>query len=114
MPAYERSGIIASGQMWRPDGKLHDTLAMIPDRSYAGIYQAVIEDCRANGAFDVRTMGSVSNVGLMAQAAEEYGAHDKKFEIPTGGSVRVIDAGGKVVFEHTVEAGDVWRMCRTR
>ena len=110
MPAMIR----ASGRMWGPDGKLHDTKAMIPDRSYAGIYQAAIDDCRANGAFDVRTMGTVSNVGLMAQAAEEYGSHDKTFEIPANGTVRVIDANGHTVFEHAVESGDVWRMCRTR
>jgi len=110
MPAMIR----ASGRMWGPDGKLHETKAMIPDRSYAGIYQAVIDDCRSNGAFDVRTMGSVSNVGLMAQAAEEYGSHDKTFEIAADGIVRVIDANGNAVFEHSVQTGDVWRMCRTR
>jgi isocitrate dehydrogenase len=100
--------------MWGPDGTLHDMKAMIPDRSYAGIYQATIDDCRQHGAFDVRTMGTVSNVGLMAQAAEEYGSHDKTFEIPAAGTVRVVDAGGRAIFEHTVEAGDIWRMCRTR
>jgi len=110
MPAAIRS----SGQMWGPDGKLHDMKAMIPDRSYAGIYQAVIDDCRKNGAFDVATMGSVSNVGLMAQKAEEYGSHDKTFEIPAAGTVRVIDAESRVVFEHPVEPGDIWRMCQTR
>ena len=110
MPAMIR----ASGQMWGPDGKLHDTTAMIPDRCYAGIYQAAIDDCRINGAFDVRTMGTVSNVGLMAQAAEEYGSHDKTFEIPTDGTVRVVDGNGNALFEHAVAAGDVWRMCRTR
>src|SRR5688572_10914272 len=110
MPAAIR----ASGQMWGPDGKLYDTKAMIPDRSYAGIYQATIDDCKINGAFDVRTMGTVSNVGLMAQAAEEYGSHDKTFEIPRNGTVRVVDAGGRVYFEHAVEEGDIWRMCRTR
>jgi isocitrate dehydrogenase len=109
MPAAIRS----SGQMWGPDGKLHDTKAMIPDRSYAGIYQVVIDDCKANGAFDVRTMGTVSNVGLMAQKAEEYGSHDKTFEIPADGTVRVIDAAGQTVFEHAVEQGDIWRMCQT-
>src|SRR4029078_12119834 len=87
MPAAIR----ASGQMWGPDGKLHDMKAMIPDRSYAGIYQATIDDCRAHGAFDVATMGSVSNVGLMAQAAEEYGSHDKTFEIAKPGTMRVLD-----------------------
>jgi isocitrate dehydrogenase len=110
MPAAIR----ASGQMWGPDGALHDMKAMIPDRCYAGIYQATIDDCRANGAFDVRTMGTVSNVGLMAQAAEEYGSHDKTFEIGAAGTVRVIDASGQTLFEHTVEQGDIWRMCRTR
>jgi isocitrate dehydrogenase len=110
MPAAIR----ASGQMWGADGKLHDMKAMIPDRSYAGIYQATIDDCREHGAFDVRTMGTVSNVGLMAQAAEEYGSHDKTFEIPAAGTVRVVDAGGRSLFEHDVEPGDIWRMCRTR
>ncbi len=110
MPAAIRS----SGQMWGPDGKLHDMKAMIPDRSYAGIYQATIDDCRQHGAFDVRTMGTVSNVGLMAQSAEEYGSHDKTFEIPSKGTVRVVDGSGQTIFEHTVEPGDIWRMCRTR
>ncbi len=109
MPAAIRS----SGQMWGPDGKLHDTKAMIPDRCYAGIYQEVIDDCRKNGAFNVPTMGSVSNVGLMAQAAEEYGSHDKTFEIPVSGTVRVLDSDGKPLMEHRVEPGDIWRMCRT-
>ncbi len=110
MPAAIRS----SGQMWGPDGKLHDMKAMIPDRSYAGIYQAVIDDCKQHGAFDVRAMGTVSNVGLMAQSAEEYGSHDKTFEIPAAGIVRVTDASGEKLFEHPVEKGDIWRMCRTR
>ena len=110
MPAAIR----ASGRMWGPDGELHDTKAVIPDRSYAGIYQAVIDDCRVNGAFDVRTMGSVSNVGLMAQSAEEYGSHDKTFEIPVRGTVRVVDGSGRAVLEHAVEEGDIWRMCQTR
>jgi isocitrate dehydrogenase len=110
MPAAIRS----SGQMWGPDGKLHDMKAMIPDRSYAGIYQATIDDCKAHGAFDVKAMGTVSNVGLMAQAAEEYGSHDKTFEIPAAGTVRVVDGWGRAVFEHRVEPGDIWRMCRTR
>jgi len=110
MPAMIRS----SGQMWGPDGKLHDTIAMIPDRSYAGIYQAVIEDCRVHGAFDVRTMGNVANVGLMAQKAEEYGSHDKTFEIPAGGTVRVTDGAGRTVFEHVVDQGDIWRMGQTK
>ncbi len=110
MPAALRS----SGKMWGPDGKLHDTKAMIPDRNYAGIYQAVIDFCKQNGAFDVSTMGNVSNVGLMAQKAEEYGSHDKTFEIPANGSVRVLDEGGNVLLEHRVEQGDIWRMCQTR
>ena len=110
MPAAIRS----SGQMWGPDGKLHDMKAMIPDRCYAGIYQATIDDCRQHGAFDVRTMGTVSNVGLMAQAAEEYGSHDKTFEIASAGTVRVVDSQGATIFEHAVEAGDIWRLCRTR
>ena len=110
MPAAIR----ASGQMWGPDGKLHDMKAMIPDRSYAGVYQAVIDDCRQHGAFDVKTMGTVSNVGLMAQSAEEYGSHDKTFEIASNGSVRVSDSNGQTLFEHSVERGDIWRMCRTR
>ncbi|HET7607925.1 MAG TPA: NADP-dependent isocitrate dehydrogenase [Gammaproteobacteria bacterium] len=110
MPAAIR----ASGQMWGPDGKLHDTKAMIPDRCYAGIYQEVIDDCRKNGAFDVPTMGNVSNVGLMAQAAEEYGSHDKTFEIPVSGTVRVLGADDKPLMEHRVEQGDIWRMCQTK
>ncbi len=110
MPAAIRS----SGQMWGPDGKLYDTKALIPDRCYAGIYQTTIDDCRANGAFDVPTMGTVSNVGLMAQKAEEYGSHDKTFEIPRSGTVRVIDADGRTLLEHAVEEGDIWRMCQTR
>jgi isocitrate dehydrogenase len=110
MPAMIR----ASGRMWGPDGKLHDTKAMIPDRNYAGIYQAVIDDCKQHGTFDVTTMGSVSNVGLMAQKAEEYGSHDKTFEIPVAGVVRVTDAAGSVLLEHSVEQGDIWRMCQTR
>lgn len=110
MPAMIRT----SGHMWGPDGNEADTLAVIPDSSYAGIYQVVIDDCRANGAYDPATMGSVSNVGLMAQAAEEYGSHDKTFEIPTTGTVRVVDQDGDVVLEHTVSAGDIWRMCQTK
>jgi isocitrate dehydrogenase len=110
MPAAIRS----SGQMWGADGKLHDTLAMIPDRCYAGVYQETIDDCRRNGAFDVRTMGTVANVGLMAQKAEEYGSHVKTFEIPAVGTVRVTDAAGTTVFEHRVEQGDIWRMCQTK
>jgi isocitrate dehydrogenase len=103
-----------SGHMWGPDGKQADTLAVIPDSSYAGIYQVVLDDCRANGAYDPSTMGSVPNVGLMAQAAEEYGSHDKTFEIPTPGTVRVVDQAGKTVFEQKVGAGDIWRMCQTK
>ena len=110
MPAAIRS----SGQMWGPDGKLYDTKALIPDRCYAGIYQTTIDDCRSNGAFDVATMGTVSNVGLMAQKAEEYGSHDKTFEIPRNGTVRVVDAEGRTLLEHAVEEGDIWRMCQTR
>jgi isocitrate dehydrogenase len=110
MPAAIRS----SGQMWGPDGKLHDTKALIPDRCYAGIYQEAIDDCRKNGAFDVPTMGNVSNVGLMAQKAEEYGSHDKTFEIPVNGTVRVLDADGKALMEHRVEQGDIWRMGQTK
>ena len=110
MPAAIRS----SGRMWGPDGKLHDMKAMIPDRCYAGIYQAVIDDCRQHGAYDVTTMGNVSNVGLMAQKAEEYGSHDKTFRISADGLVRVTDQDGTVIFEHDVREGDIWRMCQTR
>jgi isocitrate dehydrogenase len=110
MPAMIRT----SGRMWGPDGKEADTLAVIPDSSYAGVYQAVIDDCRAHGAYDPATMGSVPNVGLMAQAAEEYGSHDKTFEIPTGGLVRVVDNAGTVVLEQQVSAGDIFRMCQTK
>lgn len=110
MPAAIRS----SGKMWGTDGKLHDTKAMIPDRNYAGIYQATIDFCKEHGAFDVTTMGSVSNVGLMAQKAEEYGSHDKTFEIATAGTVKVTNAAGDVVLEHDVEPGDIWRMCQSK
>ncbi|ROS77687.1 isocitrate dehydrogenase [Curtobacterium sp. PhB130] len=110
MPAMIRT----SGHMWGPDGDEHDTIAVIPDSSYAGIYQAVIEDCRANGAFDPSTMGSVPNVGLMAQKAEEYGSHDKTFEVPGDGTVRVTNAAGDVVIEHQVAQGDIWRACQTK
>ncbi len=110
MPAAIRS----SGQMWGPDGKLKDTKAMIPDRCYAGIYQETIEFCKKHGAFDVTTMGSVSNVGLMAQKAEEYGSHDKTFKIAAAGVVRVIDDAGTQIFEHAVAQGDIWRMCQTK
>ncbi|GAA3854852.1 NADP-dependent isocitrate dehydrogenase [Streptomyces sedi] len=111
MPAMIRT----SGHMWDPAGEEADTLAVIPDSSYAGIYQAVIDDCRAHGAFDPATMGSVPNVGLMAQKAEEYGSHDKTFEIPAAGTVRVVyAASGDVVLEHPVQPGDIWRMCQTK
>jgi isocitrate dehydrogenase len=110
MPAMIRT----SGHMWGPDGQEADTLALIPDSSYAGIYQVTIDDCRAHGAFDPTTMGSVSNVGLMAQAAEEYGSHDKTFEMPTAGTVRVVNGAGDVLLEHDVEAGDIWRACQTK
>jgi isocitrate dehydrogenase len=100
--------------MWGPDGNEADTLAVIPDSSYAGIYQVVVDDCRAHGAYDPATMGSVPNVGLMAQAAEEYGSHDKTFEIPTTGTVRVVDESGEAVLEHAVSGGDIWRMCQTK
>jgi isocitrate dehydrogenase len=110
MPAAIRT----SGQMWGPDGKLHDMKAMVPDRCYAGVYQETIDDCKKNGAFDVPTMGNVSNVGLMAQSAEEYGSHDKTFEMKTSGTVRVQDADGKTLMEHRVEEGDIWRMCQTK
>ena len=110
MPAAIR----ASGQMWGPDGKLHDTNALIPDRSYAGVYQATIDFCKENGAFDVTTMGNVSNIGLMAQKAEEYGSHDKTFELSEAGQVRVVASDGTVLMQHDVEAGDLWRMCQTK
>jgi len=110
MPAMIRDG----GRMWNADGELQDTKAVIPDRSYAGIYQAVIEDCKANGAFDPATMGSVPNVGLMAQKAEEYGSHDKTFQLSQDGTVRVVDDAGTVLLEHQVAAGDIWRMCQTK
>ncbi len=110
MPAMIR----ASGQMWNKDGVLQDTKAVIPDNSYAGVYGTTIEFCRENGAFDPATMGSVSNVGLMAQKAEEYGSHDKTFEVSAAGTVRVVEVSGSTLFEHGVEAGDIWRMCQTR
>ncbi|VXA98586.1 NADP-dependent isocitrate dehydrogenase [Aeromicrobium sp. 9AM] len=110
MPAMIRT----SGHMWGPDGNEADTLAVIPDSSYAGVYQTVIDDCRANGAYDPTTMGSVPNVGLMAQAAEEYGSHDKTFEIATVGTMQVVDQDGNVLIEHAVEPGDVWRACQTK
>lgn len=110
MPAMIRT----SGHMWGPDGKEADTLAVLPDSSYAGIYQVVIDDCRANGAFDPTTMGTVPNVGLMAQAAEEYGSHDKTFEIQAPGKVQIVDASGTVLIEHEVGPGDIWRACQTK
>jgi isocitrate dehydrogenase len=110
MPAMIRS----SGHMWGPDGKEADTLAVLPDSSYAGIYQVVIDDCRANGAFDPTTMGTVPNVGLMAQAAEEYGSHDKTFEIQSAGTVQLVDSKGKVLIEHQVSPGDIWRACQAK
>ncbi len=103
-----------SGKMWNAAGELQDTKAVVPDSSYAGVYAAVVDDCRAHGAFDPATMGSVPNVGLMAQQAEEYGSHDKTFEIPTDGTVRVVDHAGDVVMQHEVEAGDVWRACQVK
>ncbi|HEY2623366.1 MAG TPA: NADP-dependent isocitrate dehydrogenase [Dyella sp.] len=110
MPAMIRD----SGKMWNTEGKLQDTKAIIPDRSYAGVYQVVIEDCKAHGAFNPSTMGSVPNVGLMAQAAEEYGSHDKTFKIAGDGVVKVIDEAGNVLLEQAVETGDIWRLCQTK
>jgi isocitrate dehydrogenase len=110
MPAMIRN----SGQMWGPDGKSHDTKAVIPDSSYASVYEATIEFCKKNGAFDPATMGTVPNVGLMAQKAEEYGSHDKTFEIPADGKVEVLDGSGKTIIEHDVEVGDIWRMCQVK
>jgi isocitrate dehydrogenase len=110
MPAMIRT----SGQMWNKAGKQQDTKAVIPDSSYAGIYQATIDFCKQHGAFDPTTMGSVSNVGLMAQKAEEYGSHDKTFELTQGGKVQVVDTAGNVLMEHAVEAGDIWRMCQVK
>jgi isocitrate dehydrogenase len=110
MPAMIRT----SGQMWNKDGKSQDTIALIPDRSYAGVYTATIDDCKAHGAYDVTTMGSVPNVGLMAQKAEEYGSHDKTFQAAASGTIRVTDADGKVFFDQKVEKGDIFRMCQTK
>ncbi|MDR0781705.1 MAG: NADP-dependent isocitrate dehydrogenase [Pseudomonadales bacterium] len=110
MPAAIR----ASGRMYGADGKLYDTKALIPDRCYAGVYQAVIDFCKHNGAFDPRTMGTVPNVGLMAQAAEEYGSHDKTFEINAKGSVRVVNGAGEILLQNAVETGDIWRMCQAK
>jgi isocitrate dehydrogenase len=103
-----------SGKMWGPDGKLHDTKAVIPDSSYAPIYREIVEFCKKHGAFDPRTMGSVPNVGLMAQAAEEYGSHDKTFKAPGNGTIRVVAASGQTLLEHKVEEGDIWRMCQVK
>ena len=110
MPAMIRVG----GKMWNKDDQTQDTLAVIPDSSYAGVYQTVIEDCQAKGAFDPRTMGTVPNVGLMAQKAEEYGSHDKTFEIPEAGVVEVVDSAGQVLMSHEVAVGDIWRACQTK
>ena len=110
MPVIIRDG----GRAWGPDNELHDTVAMIPDRSYSRLYQAVIEDCQANGAFDPSTIGSVANVGLMAQAAEEYGSHDKTFTAPGNGTIRVVDGSGATLMEQSVEEGDIFRMCQTK
>jgi len=110
MPAMIRN----SGKMWNKNGEAQDTKAIIPDRSYAGVYQATIDDCKAHGAFNPVTMGSVSNVGLMAQKAEEYGSHDKTFEIKTNGVVQVLDNAGAVLMEHKVEVGDIFRACQTK
>ena len=110
MPAMIRS----SGQMWNAEGNLQDTLAVIPDSSYAGVYQATVDFCREHGAFDPTTMGTVPNVGLMAQKAEEYGSHDKTFESPGTGMIRVVDGGGNTLIEHRVDTGDIWRMCQVK
>ncbi len=110
MPVIVRDG----GRTWGPDNELHDTIAMIPDRSYSTLYQAIIEDCQEHGAFDPATIGSVANVGLMAQAAEEYGSHDKTFKAPGNGTIRVVDASGATLMEHNVEEGDIFRMCQTK
>lgn len=110
MPAMIRT----SGHMWGPDGNEADTLAVIPDACYAGVYQVVIEDCKAHGAYDPTTMGSVPNVGLMAQAAEEYGSHNKTFLIPADGTVQVVNSAGEVLMQHAVSAGDIWRACQTK
>ncbi|MCG7297323.1 NADP-dependent isocitrate dehydrogenase [Corynebacterium afermentans] len=110
MPAMIRT----SGHMWNADDQEQDTLAVIPDSSYAGVYQTVIDDCRANGAYDPTTMGTVPNVGLMAKKAEEYGSHDKTFKVPADGKVQVVNSAGDVLIEHDVEAGDIWRACQTK
>lgn len=108
------AAIRTSGKMWNAAGKLEDTKMIIPDRCYAGVYQTVIDFCKKNGALDPTTMGSVPNVGLMAQAAEEYGSHDKTFQIPTNGEVQVVDGNGNILMKHAVESGDIWRMCQTK
>ncbi|MEE9591117.1 MAG: NADP-dependent isocitrate dehydrogenase, partial [Thermodesulfobacteriota bacterium] len=110
MPPMIRDG----GKMWGPDGKLHDTKAVIPDHSYASLYQETIDNCKKHGAFDPATMGTVPNVGLMAQKAEEYGSHDKTFQAPGNGTIRIIDASGNTIHEHTVEEGDIWRSCQVK
>ncbi|MCL4169177.1 UNVERIFIED_CONTAM: hypothetical protein GTU68_019079, partial [Idotea baltica] len=110
MPAMIRNG----GQMWGPDGKSKDTKALMPESTFARIYQEMINFCKTNGAFDPTTMGTVPNVGLMAQKAEEYGSHDKTFEIPEGGVARIVDQDGNVLLEQTLEKGDIWRMCQTK
>jgi len=110
MPVMIRDG----GRTWGPDNELHDTVAMIPDRSYATLYQAAIEDCQKNGAYDPATIGSVANVGLMAQQAEEYGSHDKTFKAPGDGTIRVVDASGTTLMEQRVEQSDIFRMCQTK
>jgi isocitrate dehydrogenase len=110
MPAAIRT----SGKMWGPDGEMHDTLAIIPDRCYADVYQETIDFCKQHGAFDPRTMGSVPNVGLMAQKAEEYGSHDKTFEIRGAGIIRVVNGAGDTLLSHEVEKGDIWRMCQVK
>jgi isocitrate dehydrogenase len=110
MPAMIRAG----GKMYDAQGKLQDAIAVIPDSSYAGVYQTTIDFCKQHGAFDPKTMGSVPNVGLMAQAAEEYGSHNKTFQISAKGSVRVVDSAGNVLLEHAVDAGDIWRACQTK
>src|SRR5690606_32401547 len=110
MPAMIRT----SGQMWNKEGKQQDTFAIIPDRCYAGVYQATIKDCKENGALDPTTMGSVPNVGLMAQKAEEYGSHDKTFQADAEGTIRVVDANGTVFMEQSVETGDIFRMCQAK
>ena len=110
MPAAIRT----SGQMWNAEGKQQDTSFVIPDRCYSGVYQATIDFCKKNGAFDPRTMGTIPNVGLMAQKAEEYGSHDKTFEAASAGTIRVVDTDGNVLLQHDVAEGDIWRMCQVK